>query len=343
MNEMIWGKTYALTDELVKELDRIDPVLLAAREYQEQFPDYLIPYSYWTDKKERLYIRWNMADGTEDRPVWRYFYDENNVFCAEKIKRNFSKKELLRGKNPDAPVITITGDTHRKFDRLLSFTRKFGVVEGDLMIILGDAGINYFGGGEDDLLKYRLSKLGIDLLCIHGNHEMRPESTGLYSEKEWHGGKVYVEDAYPFLMFAKDGEIYDIGGYKTLVIGGAYSVDKFTRLAWGYQWFADEQPSDETKAYVEKQLEKNNWSVDVVLSHTVPYKYRPVDLFIRGLDQSTVDDSTERWLGEIEERLTYKRWYAGHFHCDRDVDDLKIMYRKVGLFMKDTDLKFEME
>ena len=343
MKELICGKTYTLTDELAEELDRIDPVLHAAQDYQKQFSEYCMPYSYWTDKDERLYIRWDMADGTEDRPVWRYFYDENNEFCAEKIKRNLSKRELLRGKNSDTPVITITGDTHRKFERLLSFTKKFGVVSGDLMIILGDACINYYGGGKDDLIKYRLSKLGINLLCIHGNHEMRPESTGLYSEKEWHGGKVYVEDAYPFLMFAKDGEIYDIAGYKTIVIGGAYSVDKFYRLSRGYQWFDDEQPSEATKAYVEQQLERSNWNVDVVLSHTVPYKYRPVDHFIRDLDQSTVDSITERWLGEIEERLSYKKWYAGHYHCDRDTDNLKIMYKKVGLFMNDTDLKFEME
>lgn len=33
---------------------------------------------------------------------------------------------------------------------------------------------------------------------------------------------------------------------KTIVIGGAYSVDKFYRLSKGYNWFEDEQPSDST-------------------------------------------------------------------------------------------------
>ena len=50
--------------------------------------------------------------------------------------------------------------------------------------------------------------------------------------------------------------------------------------------FEDEQPSDEIKAYVEKQLSNNDWNVDVVLSHTVPYDYRPVDLFLSMIDQS---------------------------------------------------------
>ena len=53
-----------------------------------------------------------------------------------------------------------------------------------------------------------------------------------YKLQEWNGGKVWVEEAYPNILFAKDGEIYDIAGMKTIVIGGAYSVDKFYRLAF---------------------------------------------------------------------------------------------------------------
>ena len=52
-----------------------------------------------------------------------------------------------------------------------------------------------------------------------------------YKLQEWNGGKVWVEEAYPNILFAKDGEIYDIAGMKTIVIGGAYSVDKFYRLS----------------------------------------------------------------------------------------------------------------
>lgn len=55
-----------------------------------------------------------------------------------------------------------------------------------------------------------------------------------YKLQEWNGGKVWVEEAYPNILFAKDGEIYDIAGMKTIVIGGAYSVDKFYRLSKGY-------------------------------------------------------------------------------------------------------------
>ncbi len=200
MTEYRYGCTY----ELNAELERIRPLLDDAVSYQKQFPQYDIPQSYWADQFGRLYIRWCLKGGAEETLVWRYCYDEAGQVFGEEIKRNLSKKELLRGKEPNKPVVTYTGDTHRQFERIISFTKKFGTVPGDLMIILGDAGINYYGGSKDEEVKARLSKLGIDLFCIHGNHDMRPESTGLYSEKEWHGGTVYVEDKYPGLMFAKD-------------------------------------------------------------------------------------------------------------------------------------------
>ena len=99
MKELLWNETYTITEKRTEEIERIKPVLQAAVEYQKQFEEYLTPYSFWTDKKDRIYIRWAMTDDSDDRPVWRYFYNENNEFIAEKIKRTVSKKELLRGKN----------------------------------------------------------------------------------------------------------------------------------------------------------------------------------------------------------------------------------------------------
>ncbi|MDE7297268.1 MAG: metallophosphoesterase, partial [Lachnospiraceae bacterium] len=43
-------------------------------------------------------------------------------------------------------MIYITGDTHGQFGRIEAFCKRFGTSKDDVMIILGDAGIN-FGGG----------------------------------------------------------------------------------------------------------------------------------------------------------------------------------------------------
>ena len=81
-----------------------------------------------------------------------------------------------------------------------------------------------------------------------------------------------MEKEYPNILFAKDGEIFELDGLKVVVIGGAYSVDKMIRIACRWGWREDEQPSEEIKQYVEQQLAKVDWKVDVVLSHTTPLK-----------------------------------------------------------------------
>ena len=114
-------------------------------------------------------------------------------------------------------------------------------------------------------------------------------------------------------------------GRKNIVIGGAYSVDKFHRLAMGAHWFSDEQPSEEIKNRVVAKLESVDWKVDAVLSHTCPYKYRPTETFLPFINQDTVDNSTELWLDEIEDKLQYSKWLCGHWHIDKKIDRMRFM------------------
>ena len=229
-------------------------------------------------------------------------------------------------------MIYITGDTHAEFSRVVNFCKRFKTKKEDVIIILGDAGINYFRGLKDSILKAKLSKLPITIFSIHGNHEIRPVNIPTYKEIMWNGGIVYQEEEYSNLLFAKDGEVYDFDGIKTLVIGGAYSVDKDYRLKMGYGWWADEQPNDEIKAKVEKVIKDNNNTIDVILSHTTPLKYEPTEVFLNFIDQSTVDKSTEIWLDKIEDVVTYKKWYCGHFHTDKIIDNIHIMFKDITEF-----------
>ena len=147
------------------------------------------------------------------------------------------------------------------------------------------------------------------------------------------GGKVLIEEEYPNLIFAKDGEIYNIDGKKILVIGGAYSVDKQYRLLHGYKWFKDEQL---TKKEMDTILDKvKGKHFDIVLTHTCPYKYEPREVFMQGLDQSKVDKSMEHFLDEIEEKISYDKWYCGHYHTEKQVDKLEFMFGRIKIFNKD--------
>lgn len=226
-------------------------------------------------------------------------------------------------------MIYITGDTHGHFDRIVEFCEKTGTSKDDIMIILGDAGINYYGSG-DRSRKKRLQKLPITLFCIHGNHEQRPEAIETYRLDDFCGGKVYIEDAFPYIKFAKDGQIYNFDGREFIVIGGAYSVDKFYRIARGANWFPNEQPSPEIKADVVATLDARGWNVYGVLSHTCPVKYEPTEVFLAMIDQSTVDKTTEEWLNSIEEKLDYEKWYCGHYHTEKKIDKLRFMFEDIA-------------
>ena len=229
-------------------------------------------------------------------------------------------------------MIYVTGDTHGRFERIARFCRAYNPTINDILIILGDAGINYFKDYRDERIKEVLSALPLTMFFIHGNHERRPASISSYVTKEWNGGTVYYEPAYPNLLFAKDGEVFDFEGTKTLVIGGAYSVDKYYRLSRGMHWFSDEQPSEEIKQYVMEQIGKHNGCFDCILSHTCPYKYIPTEAFLPGVDQSTVDNSTELWLDEVREKTHYNKWYCGHYHINKKDRKLEFLFDTIKAF-----------
>ena len=226
-------------------------------------------------------------------------------------------------------MIYITGDTHREFYRLHNIEKN----KNNMLIILGDTGINYYLDERDKTLKEQLNSYNIKLFCVQGNHEERPENISTYKEIDMFGGKVFIEEAYPNLIFAKNGELYDIDNKKVLVIGGAYSVDKNYRIIYRYPWFKDEQLS---KKEMDNILNKyKGHHIDIVLSHTCPLKYEPTEVFMKGIDQSNVDKSMEKFLDKLEESIDYDKWYCGHYHIEKQIDKLEFMFGRIKVFNKD--------
>lgn len=229
-------------------------------------------------------------------------------------------------------MIYITGDKHGSFRDVFDFCDEYDTTLDDVLIILGDAGINYFLDGRNFLLKELLQNLPITLFCIHGNHEERPENITSYLQDEFHGGMVYYEEMYPNILFAEDGEVYDFNGNKTLVIGGAYSVSREQMIEKGYNWYPSEQPNQATKEKVLRVLKEHNNEIDVILSHTCPLKYTPYETYKSGIDQSKVDKSTEHFLDYIEDNTSYKKWYCGHYHTDKTIDRIRFMLHDIEEF-----------
>lgn len=230
-----------------------------------------------------------------------------------------------------AEMVYITGDIHGDTTPVHDLFHKCQPTENDIIVLLGDVELNYTGQIRDRLMKQELSRLKSTFFCIHGNHENRPQNIASYKEMQWHGGRVLYEEDFPNILFPIDGEIFDMEGRQCIVIGGAYSVDKFYRLRMGYKWFPDEQPTPTIKEYVGQQCRTHH--VDVVFSHTFPYKYIPTECFLPGIDQSTVDNSTEHWLDTIEEILNYKAWYLGHWHINKRIDKLHFLMHDVEMLI----------
>lgn len=208
----------------------------------------------------------------------------------------------------------VTGDCHGQFSRFkhLDKTSNTGV------IILGDVGLNYNLDENDHVRKKSLcNHYPHTFYCVRGNHEARPgEYLGMkLIHDENVGGAVWIEEEFPRIRYFCDWGFYTIDGLSVLVIGGAYSVDKYYRLAQGYKWFEDEQLAPFEREACMRNIKHKEF--DLVLSHTCPLSLQPTDLFLRGLDQSTVDNSMEIWLEELANKVEWKLWLFGHYHADR--------------------------
>lgn len=211
----------------------------------------------------------------------------------------------------------VHGDFHRDFTRL----RQLPNPQNTVVIGLGDVGILWALDKRDNVVKQEVNDLVHRLYCVRGNHESRPENVKgmemIYDEDIQ--GKVFYESEYPNIRYLMDGGEYVINGLSTLVIGGAYSVDKYYRLQNGWTWFPDEQLTKDEMLRIENQVIRKHY--DVVLSHTCPYSWQPFDKFIPQVNQDTVDNTMEKWLDILKDMFTWDYWFFGHFHNDRMIDE----------------------
>ena len=90
-------------------------------------------------------------------------------------------------------------------------------------IILGDAGLNFYGGLRDALGKEQLAKLPCTFFCIHGNHEQRPGPKLGYERTQYHGGFEWGEPQCPHPPFAIVGGGYHLRGRTCVWVGGAFT------------------------------------------------------------------------------------------------------------------------
>ena len=228
----------------------------------------------------------------------------------------------------------VRGDTHGNFTWMNTQLADYNPEE-TVIIILGDAGFNFYLNKYDERTKKEVNAKGYRIYCVRGNHEARPQSLlsiKIKYDDDVHE-RVYIEEEYPNIRYFADWGCYYINNYKCLIIGGAYSVDKNWRLSRvglteetnipkKSGWFNNEQLTESEMAsctdWIEWLLQTDGVvNFDFVFSHTCPKQFQPIDLFLGFIDQSTVDDSMEVWMDNIEKKINYHAWLFGHYHKDR--------------------------
>ena len=219
-------------------------------------------------------------------------------------------------------MLYITGDTHGNFDRILKWTETAKPTKGkDFLFILGDFGYiwdNKITSFEKDNLDF-ISCLPFTTLFIDGNHENH-ERLNSMRVVNFSGGKAHkVYDSIYHLM---RGQVYEIAGKRIFTFGGASSIDKHLRTE-GISWWKEEEFNYREANTAYENLNNVGWEVDYVLTHSAPFSIRDK------LFESNKPSSTERMLEAMLRNIKFKRWYFGHYHIDKKMDNFTAMYENI--------------
>lgn len=239
----------------------------------------------------------------------------------------------------------ITGDTHGNITRFSNANfpeqKEFeGTQEENVMLQLGDFGMIWDHEetkGERWWMNW-LEERPFTTLFLDGNHDNHPRLAG-FPVVERYGGLCH--EIRPHVLHAIRGEVYEICGKRIFAFGGASSHDirdgilephqkekirkwshdpyKLFRIN-GISWWKEELPSQEEMDRGLANLEKYGWEVDYVLSHSPSASVTA--LIGDGLYEQ---DILTRYLESIREKLAFKKWFAGHMHLDRAVNDKDIL------------------
>jgi len=208
------------------------------------------------------------------------------------------------------------GDLHSNYCGEMSYLNSTYFPEGkdlnknDIVCVLGDFGF-IFQQTQSKHEAYWLNWLHEKpwtTVFIDGNHENFQRLAKLKTVIMFGGPVGKVNDS---VFHLRRGEVYTFGDKKVFVMGGATSIDKLDRTP-GISWWREETPSYKEIDNGFANLEKVNYKVDFIFTHTLPTWYA---MQVPGIG-GKLNDPVCKILDEIELRTEFKFWYSGHFHKD---------------------------
>ncbi|MDO4539153.1 MAG: metallophosphatase [Coriobacteriales bacterium] len=219
------------------------------------------------------------------------------------------------------------------------------VSDADTLIICGDVACLWSTRPEhlpaisahDAGVVAGLMSLPWRVLFVDGNHDAHP-TLQVIPRRRMYGGEVGVvvgESArHRGVYHLRRGEVYDIpdgegSSVRVFAMGGANSVDRHLRTE-GVDWWPSEVPSELQIMHGEGSLRAAGWEVDYVITHEASRAARRRAHRNGLLPTPPHEDRLMAWLDGVEERLSFRRWYMGHYHRDLDLDERHtILYHRL--------------
>jgi len=240
------------------------------------------------------------------------------------------------------------------------FSEQKDLTKEDVLIQLGDFGFLWFykeykeGFKKDKNYLEQIANKKFITLVVPGNHENYDLINELPIVEKW-GGKVYeLKMKKNSIYFAYRGEVYTINDKKIFTFSGAETSSKDERFTleqhksgklykikkYKYgeykktvfekikiskvDYWEQELPTKEEYENAIKQLEKVNYEVDYVCSHTGPKTIieelikEKIKINKKEIDfyKTKLNCPVSIFLEEINDKLKFKEWYFGHFHIN---------------------------
>ena len=221
-------------------------------------------------------------------------------------------------------MIYVTGDLHGSSQQLFDREERMQLGEGDTLIVAGDFGFLFRNDFAEKLILDVLSYKAYTICFVDGNHENFPAIYKYPVIEDWNGGKVHKIRENIFHL--QRGQIFEIEGKKIFTFGGALSTDRFFHEKDVSYW-DEEIPSAVEIQEGKRNYKKHNYSVDYIITHTLPSSVKT----LMGFPPKETDEDKPftDFLDEVRVNVSYKKWYAGHFHMNAYAnysDNIKILY-----------------
>lgn len=243
-------------------------------------------------------------------------------------------------------MIYITGDVHGNWISRLSsnsFPEGLNMTKNDYVIICGDFGIWDDSPSERYNLDW-LDKKPFTTLVVDGNHENH-DMLDAMDVSEWNGGKVHF--LRPSVIHLMRGQVFCIKGIRFFTFGGASSHDISDGILdaadfpnkrifskevsrWRLEgklfrinhvsWWSRELPSEEEMEEGRRNLAANDNKVDFIITHCGSTSTEA----LLGYGSHSQDKLTE-YFEEIKQRVTFKKWFMGHYHINKNVNAEEIV------------------